>query len=298
TGDYHREPRDKNYRLFDSLISPLHNMNYTRATYNIAMWIKDYVWHKLLKRPYKLSKVIDLGDGDETIVLVHGLASKSQIWLPLVELLDKSRYRIISYDLLGFGSSPKPESSSYSTKDHAKSIYHSIKKDIKTGQKVILVGHSMGCIISTYLAYNYEGLVKNLILYQPPLLLEESEKRSFHRKLYTYIARKPPLFLNYVKFVNRLFRNKLENLETATSNWTSIEKSIHNTILSQETIFELKNLSIPTDVVYGKMDFVVSRLDAKKLAGINKNIKLHYVYEMHDITKRSSKYLKALLERV
>jgi pimeloyl-ACP methyl ester carboxylesterase len=262
------------------------------------MRIKDYVWHKLLKRPYKLSKVIDLGDGDETIVLVHGLASKSQIWLPLVEILSKNKYRIISYDLLGFGTSPKPESSSYSTKDHAKSIYHSVKKDVGAGERVILVGHSMGCIISTYLAYNYGGLVKNLILYQPPLLLDKKDKRSFHRKLYTYIARKPPLFLNYVKIVNRLFRNKLENLETAAGNWTSIEKSIHNTILAQETIFELKNLLIPTDVIYGRMDFVVSRLDAKKLAAINKNVKLHYVYEMHDITKRSSKYIKDLLERL
>ncbi|MEX2014710.1 MAG: alpha/beta hydrolase [Candidatus Saccharimonadales bacterium] len=260
------------------------------------MRIRDYVWHKLLKRPYKLSKVIDMGDGKDVIVLVHGLASKSQIWLPLVEILDKSKYRVISYDLLGFGSSPKPESSSYSTKDHAKSIYHSINKDKKSGGKIILVGHSMGCIISTYLAYNYEGLVKNLVLYQPPLLLDKKEKRSFHRKLYAYIARKPPLFLNYVKVVNRLFRNKLENLETAASNWTSIEKSIRNTILAQETIFELKNLLISTDVIYGKMDFVVSRLDAKKLAEVNKNIKLHYVYEMHDITKRSSKYLKSLIE--
>ena len=84
----------------------------------------------------------------------------------------------------------------------------------------------------------------------------------------------------------------------ASGNWTSIEKSIHNTILNQETIFELKHLLIPTDVIYGKMDFVVSRLDANKLALVNKNIRLHYVYEMHDISKRSSRYLKALLEEL
>ncbi len=273
-------------------------INYTRAAYNIAMRIKEYIWHKLLGRPYKLNKVIDTGNGAKTIVLVHGLAAKSQIWLPLVEILDKDQYRIISYDLLGFGTSPKPDSSDYSTKDHAKSIYHSIKKDIGEDRKIILVGHSMGCIISTYLAYNYRDLPSNLVLYQPPLLLSEEDKKSFHRKLYTYIAKKPPLFINYVKLANKLFKNRLENFAAATGNWTSIEKSIHNTILAQETIFELKHLSTPTDVIYGRMDFVVSRLDAKKLAGINKNIKLHYVYEMHDITKRSSKYLKNLLEEL
>lgn len=262
------------------------------------MGVNDYIWHKLLRRPYKLSKIVDIGNGNNIIVLVHGLASKSQIWLPLVEILDKRKYRIISYDLLGFGSSPKPDSSNYSTKDHAKSIYYSIKKDIPEGKKIILVGHSMGCIVSTFLAYNYKGLVKNLVLYQPPLLVNGKDRVSFHRKLYAYIARKPPLFLNYVRLVNKLFKNRLENFQTASGNWTSIEKSIHNTILRQETIFELKHLLIPTDIIYGKMDFVVSRLDANKLAMINKNIKLHYVYEMHDISKRSSKYLKALLEEL
>ncbi len=262
------------------------------------MGLADYFWHGLLRRPYSLSKVIDIGNGDETLVLVHGLASKSEIWLPLVEVLNKNRYRIICYDLLGFGMSPKPESSSYSTKEHAKSIYHALRKDIGKDQKITLAGHSMGCIVSAYLAYNYEGLVEKIVLYQPPLLLSEMEKRSFHRKLYAYVAKKPPLFLNYIKFVNKLFKNRLENLQTATNNWTPIEKSIHNTILTQETVFELKHLLIPTHIIYGRMDFVVSKLDAKKLAEINKNIKLHYVYEMHDITKRSAKYLKALLEEL
>lgn len=262
------------------------------------MRIKDYIWHRLLKQPYRLSKVIDAGDGDNVIVLVHGLASKSQIWLPLADIMEKDKYRIICYDLLGFGASPKPSSSNYSTKAHAKSVYHSIKKDMETGQKVTLVGHSMGCIISTYLSFNYPGLVKNLVLYQPPILVNKQDKISFHRKLYAYIARRPAFFLNYVRFVNRLFKNRLENFETALANWTPIEKSIRNTILAQETIFELKHLSIPAHIVYGKMDFVVSRLDAKKLAQINPNIKQHYVYEMHDITKRSSKYLKRLLEEL
>lgn len=260
------------------------------------MRVKEQVWHRLLKRPYRLKKVIDDGQGDNVIVLVHGLASKSQIWLPLVNLLDRSKFRVLSYDLLGFGASPKPYTANYSAEDHAKAINHSLKKDIPSNKKIILVGHSMGCIVATYLAYNKRGLVNNLVLYQPPLLIDK--KLSLHKKLYTYVARKPPLFLNYVKFVNKFFKNRLENLETATGNWTSIEKSIYNTILAQETIFELRSLSIPIHIIYGKMDFVVSRLDAKKIAQINKNINLHYVYEMHDVTKKSAKYIAGLLEEL
>ncbi len=112
------------------------------------MGLADYLWHRLLRRPYSLNKVVDIGEGKETLVLVHGLASKSEIWLPLVEILDKNKYRIICYDLLGFGTSPKPETSSYSTKEHSKSIYHALRKDIDKDHKITLVGHSMGCIVS------------------------------------------------------------------------------------------------------------------------------------------------------
>ena len=258
--------------------------------------MKEYFWHRLLKRPFKLAKIIDQGSGKDVVVLIHGLASKSQIWLPLAGTLDKKKYRVISYDLLGFGSSPKPAMSKYSTREHARSIIHALKKDLPKGRQIVLLGHSMGCIIAAYIAFTSPDLAKHLILYQPPILLDSTRKTSLHRKLYAYAAKKPPLFLNYVRFVNRFFANRLESFEQAFNSWSSIEKSIQNTILAQATIFELENLLIRTDIVYGRFDFVVSKLDAKKLARINKNIRLHYVTGLHDITLRSAKYLKKLIE--
>src|SRR5690606_27385156 len=139
--------------------------------------LKEYFWHGLLKRPYRLNKVIDTGNGNVVVVLVHGLASKSQIWMPLVKILDKSKYRIISYDLLGFGSSPKPSHNAYSTQEHAKALYHSLRKDLPNNKKIILVGHSMGCIVATYLSYTYRTLAKSLVLYQPPILIDKEDRR-------------------------------------------------------------------------------------------------------------------------
>lgn len=260
------------------------------------MWLRDYVWHGLLKHPFKINKVIDSGGGDNVVVLIHGLASKSQIWQPLIEILDKTKYRVICYDLLGFGTSPKPNAAKYTTSEHARSIIYALKKDLPANQKIILIGHSMGCIIASHIAYSSHTLVKHLVLYQPPILLDNTRKTTFHKKMYEYVASKPPLVLGYIRLVNKFSRSRLESYEQAIENWGSIEKSIKNTILAQATIFELKNLSIQTDIVYGRVDFMVSKLDAKRMAKINHNIRLHSITETHDINKRSAKYLQKLIE--
>jgi hypothetical protein len=52
---------------------------------------------------------------------------------------------------------------------------------------------------------------------------------------------------------------------------------------------------VPTDIVYGRLDFVVIRQGAKKLFQQNKHIKLHLVTDMHGISARSAHYLAGLL---
>jgi len=50
----------------------------------------------------------DTGGDGPPLVLVHADWTDSRVWTPLTALL-RGRYRIIRYDLRGFGRSPKPE---------------------------------------------------------------------------------------------------------------------------------------------------------------------------------------------
>lgn len=257
--------------------------------------VKEAVWHRLLKRPYRLKKVIDVGDGDIDIVLVHGLASKSEAWEPLIKVLDKKKYRIRSFDLLGFGLSPKPSHLKYSTKDHARAIIHSLNKDSKSrNQQYIFVGHSMGCIITTHIAYMSSNKVRAAVLYKPPLLLNKSEKRSLHTWLYGYVATKPSVVVIYGKLAAKLGRKSV-SFHSRSEDWLPFKNSLSNTILAQQTLNELKFINKPTHIVFGRFDFMVSKIKAKKLETINPSLRLHYVTEMHDIKPKSSKYLNSLI---
>lgn len=260
--------------------------------------VKDILWHKLLKRPYRLEKVIDQGDGRINILLIHGLASRSRIWQPLVDILDKDKYRVRSFDLLGFGVSPKPKSVKYTTKDHAKALLYTLSKDSMPDEKFILVGHSMGCIIATHIAYLRPDMVSGVVLYKPPLLLDKKEKRSFHKRFYSYIARKPASMAKYVnlasKFSISLLGFNMKNDEV----WRPIANSLNNTILAQQTIRELELLTKPTEIIYGRFDFLVSKVKAKQLQKINPNLRLHYVPEAHDVKPKSSRYMKKLIEQL
>lgn len=244
--------------------------------------MKELIWHKALRRPYKLKKAVDIGYGPINIVLIHGLGANAEKWSPLINVLEPYKFRIIAYDLLGFGQSPKPSWPNYTTDQHSKAILSRIKRDLP-GAKTILIGHSMGCLISAHIAYKNPNLVAKIILYQPPLLIDSSKRIKFHRSMYEYVANKP-------KFVRQ---SKLPGEQ-----WLPFEKSLRNTIISQQAINELKNITANTHIVYGRLDFMVSKVNAKQLAGINPKIKLHYVNAKHDVTSRSAKFIKKLTEEV
>ena len=57
-------------------------------------------------------------DNKETVLLIHGFPTSSWDWSPLWEAL-KSRYRVTSLDMLGFGFSDKPAKHTYSIMEQA-----------------------------------------------------------------------------------------------------------------------------------------------------------------------------------
>lgn len=257
--------------------------------------IFEIFWHRSLKRPYKLVKTIDQGEGEKIIVLIHGLASTAASWLPAIKRLSGARYRIVGYDLLGFGQSPKPDFLDYSSYDHARTLAYSLKKDFGYNNKFILIGHSMGSIIAVRLAFDNVLNIERCILYQPPLLtLAPKERRNFYRSLYSFLASRPDLVLNYSRLVKKL-ATRLALFTVSPDTWLAFNRSLNNTIIAQSTLMELATMRIPVDIVYGRFDFVVSRSEASRLIRANKCLRLHRVNSLHDITPQAGSYMKKLL---
>jgi len=106
---------------------------------------------------------IDEGNGNETIIFIHGLGSYIPAWKKNISELRKS-YRCIAIDLPGYGKSSKnPHSGLMSF--YAKVVAEFID-NLDLG-KVTLAGHSMGGQISMVAALHYPDKVEKLILVDP-----------------------------------------------------------------------------------------------------------------------------------
>lgn len=138
-----------------------------KAMKNITSMDELQYKHQVKKKYLEQSKYTiaytDEGQGDITIVFIHGLGSYLQAWIKNVDVL-KNDYRCISIDLPGYGKSSKEPHSGLMT--FYAGILNEFVKEMKL-ENVYLAGHSMGGQISMTTTLLYPDIVKGLILVDP-----------------------------------------------------------------------------------------------------------------------------------
>lgn len=262
------------------------------------MTLKEFVWHKLLRRPYTLA-VKESGTGDP-VVLLHGLALNGAVWQKLVALLGDN-VRAIRPDLLGFGDSPRPDWSDYSVDDHARAVVATLKKRGVT-KPVTIVGHSMGCLVAAHIATKYPQIVKRLVLYAPPLFVDEPDfpihgkMRSRYFAFYEYIASRPQLALLPQQRLWRIAQSMF-GLHLDQERWLPFERSLRNTIMAQQAYEEFIALQVPTDIVHGRLDFVIVRAEITAILKANPRITMHTFTGTHNLSGRAAKFLYDILTK-
>jgi pimeloyl-ACP methyl ester carboxylesterase len=99
------------------------------------------------------------------LVLLHGIGSSAQSWLPVQPAL-AARFRIIAPDQRGHGDSDKPESG-YRISDFARDLdalldhYHL--------ERPLILGHSLGALVALSWAASQPARANALLLEDPPL---------------------------------------------------------------------------------------------------------------------------------
>jgi pimeloyl-ACP methyl ester carboxylesterase len=252
----------------------------------------DTIWHGWLKRPYILSKQIDQGQGT-TVILLHGISRDSSIWWHVAKQLEGLPFRVLAFDLLGFGASPKPDLD-YTSDDHAQAVLASLRKAHVTG-KVILVGHSMGCLVAVRMARLKPELAKHLVLYEMPLYDGLPDKRRYRMRLNFYfglykrmIEYKPEFDLKKAKLAERL-AVKVGGMHVTRETWTPFVKSLENTIMKQTAADDIKQIKVPMDVIFGTKDRLVIRGKTEKLFGTDsEHIVTTTIKERHFVSVAAS----------
>jgi len=106
--------------------------------------------------------VADFGGSGEPMVLVHGLGGSHANWLAVGPRLAE-RYQVVAPDLPGFGLTP-PAGRPSSVEANADLLVRFLER---IGRPVVLVGNSMGGLISMMVASRRPDLVRTLVLVDP-----------------------------------------------------------------------------------------------------------------------------------
>ncbi|MDQ4143141.1 MAG: alpha/beta hydrolase [Actinomycetota bacterium] len=105
------------------------------------------------------TRLLDAGEGKPVVVL-HGWGGRIESMAPVVDCL-LTRFRVLAFDLPGFGESPIPPTV-WGTPDYA--LY---ARDVllEAGvRKAHFIGHSFGAKTSLFLAAEHPGAVDKLVL--------------------------------------------------------------------------------------------------------------------------------------
>ncbi len=248
----------------------------------------DSWFHKYFRTPYRLSVVFDEGSGP-AIIFIHGIASNSLTWLPLIPLL-KDNYRCIAIDLLGFGVSPKPNWSAYTMDDHLKSLHTTIRH-LKVDEPFIVMGHSMGSIIAAKYADRYPSEVRHLYMLSPPIVTNISSRKphkiifakSSYARIYRYLREHKRFTITSVVYVKKFLKTTPFDLTEAS--WLPFVRSLEECIEKQRDIAtDLLQVQCPVEIFYGTRDRVISSKNIESLA-ILSNVTIHPISSWHRLNK-------------
>jgi pimeloyl-ACP methyl ester carboxylesterase len=102
-----------------------------------------------------------IGGNGPVVVLLHGFAETSHMWLPVLPALAKT-HTVIAPDLRGAGGSDRP-ASGYDKKTMAQEI-HALVGQLGVHEPIELVGHDIGLMVAYAYAAQFPNDVRKLVL--------------------------------------------------------------------------------------------------------------------------------------
>ena len=189
----------------------------------------------------------------KTLVLIHGWNRDLYDFRPIIQRLNES-YRIIAFDLPGFGQSSFPPSDWDSiefTREVEDFLYH-----FKLTDKIHLIGHSFGGKISLLLAFRKKIDIDKLILIGSPGI-RNSRSASYYIKVY---------YFKFLKMIYKaLFHKDSNAMKKLYEKFGSQDyrdagnlRNILVKVVNENLKSILKNIDNPCLLIWGEYDSEVS----------------------------------------
>jgi len=241
--------------------------------------------------------VIDQGDSEETLVLLHGYPTSSYDYHKVLQQLTK-QYRVLIHDHLGFGFSDKPLTYSYSLIEQA-DVSLQLWRHLGL-KKVTILAHDYGTSVCTEILarYNTKQInlqIDQLILCNGSVHIELSQLRTIQKLLKSKLTGKWVAKLTSYQIFKKNLRNVYFDKTQATEHelkemWFQLEYNngrnvIHllSNYINERYFFwhrwigALKETAVPIKIIWAKNDPVAVVGIAELLASEIPNNNLFWI---------------------
>lgn len=230
----------------------------------------------------------DEGQGP-LVVLLHGINADARDWRPVMDRMGEG-YRIIAFDVLGFGESPKPSDIDYTADEHALVLENTLR-DMGAHEPFLLVGYSLGGDIAVRYASTYPHRLRRLFLLSAPFYLppEAMSKAGFGQdflhaaifeKLWKLLARSQ----RDDNAIYQLVTGRLEDFAKGfmrtgdvPAHWDVMSKNLVNCISAATFVDDLPRLSMPTVFALGIRDPIVQPDQTPALKRLKPDIEIRRI---------------------
>lgn len=211
------------------------------------------------------------------ILILHGWNLSAVKFEPLIKELEKREYKVICFDLPGFGKENTP-GRPWDLSDYVSFVEK--KLNSANIRKVILIGHSFGGRIGIKLAAENPKLLDALILTGAPGI---NPVPKFKVTFFLCLAKIGNVIFSLPGL--SLFKNKVRQLLYKTARATDFyntDKKMRDTfknIIKEDLIPYLRKISAPTLLIWGGQDLIVPVKIAQEMSKLINNTKLSVIPE-------------------
>ncbi len=211
----------------------------------------------------------EIGKGEQPIIFVHGNVASQNWWNQIVNDFAEM-YRVYTVDLRGHGQSETPNSG-YTIIQYANDLKAFIEK--LNLNNVILVGHSMGGAIVMQTAVLTKQNINKVIMVNPAPVNGFFTPEERYPLIAEYTTNKELLSMSLRAVVPTLHDQTIfEELQEDAFRASHAALSNTKSLSSFSIVSELKDWDIPTLLLYGQMDLLVTEAmtdeNAKLIPGV------------------------------
>jgi pimeloyl-ACP methyl ester carboxylesterase len=223
-----------------------------------------------------------IGEGDKTLLILHGWGSKSNNWLKTAEFIAKKKVKVIIPDLPGFGKSNKPpyvwnfdEYCSF-----VKEFADYLKLD-----KFCLLGHSFGGALAIKFSLKFPRKVSKLFLVSAACI----RRKTFKKKALFVISKVFKIF-SFVPVIKKAFYKFVVKSDYPSTK--GFMRKTYINIIKEDLTPSLDRVSVPTTLIWGDRDNVTPLDQAELIKSKIKRSKLIVVAGgTHDLERTMSEAL-------